>query len=329
MNDTTFTKYCVMASQSIKSNFNNLNYVHCKMFALFKLIINRKRVMKKGNCFNYMVLIFTFLSSCHQNKHKALPAVSSRYDFENPIVITLPAGLAEISGVVFYPKDSSVFAIVDEDGLLFKIGLNKENKIEKWRFDKKRDYEDIVLHDSMFYVLVSNGDIETIQFENGDSIVTTLSAFPDASKKTNEFESLYYDDTLKQMILLCKNCEDDGSKMVTAWSYDIVSKNYIQSIYNIDANTIAQKLKEDKIKLRASATAINPITNELYILSSINHIILVTDRQGKYKALYKLDPATYKQAEGIAFTPWGDMIVSNESKNIGSSNILIIKNKQK
>jgi uncharacterized protein YjiK len=285
--------------------------------------------MKKKNFFIYVVLIFTSLASCHQNKNKTLPASSGRYDFENPILINLPDGLAEISGVAFYPKDSSVFAIVDEDGLLFKIGLNKGNKIEKWRFDKKRDFEDIVLHDSIFYVLVSNGDIETIQFGNGDSILTTLSAFPNASKKTNEFESLYYDDILKQMILLCKNCEDDGSKIVTAWGYDIDTKNYSQSIYNIDVKAIAQKLNEEKLKLRPSATAINLITDELYILSSINHIILVTDRQGKYKALYKLDPATYKQAEAIAFTPWGDMIVSNESKETGPSNILIIKNKQK
>ena len=285
--------------------------------------------MKKMNCFIYVVLIFTFFCSCHQNKNKALPAASSRYDFENPILIKLPDGLAEISGVAFYPKDSSVFAIVDEDGLLFKIGLNKGNKIEKWRFDKKRDFEDIVLHDSIFYVLVSNGDIENIQFGNSDSILTTLSAFPYASKKTNEFESLYYDDTLKQMVLLCKNCEDDDSKIVSAWGYDIGTKNYTQSIYNIVVKPIAQKLSEVKLKLRPSATAINPITDELYILSSINHIILITDRQGKYKALYKLDPATYKQAEGIAFTPWGDMIVSNESRETGSSNILIIKNKQK
>ncbi len=285
--------------------------------------------MKKKKYFIYIVLIFTFLSSCHQNKNKFLPASSSRYDFENPTLIDLPDGLAEISGVAFYPKDSSVFAIVDEDGLLFKIGLNKGNKIEKWRFDKKRDFEDIVLHDSIFFVLVSNGDVETIQFGKGDSIVTSLSAFPDASKKSNEFESMYYDDTLKQMVLLCKNCEDDGSKIVTAWGYDIGTKNYTQSIYNIEVNLLAQKLNEEKLKLRPSATAINPITDELYILSSINHIIVVTDRQGKYKALYKLDPATYKQAEGIAFTPWGDMIVSNESKNTGYSNILIIRNKQK
>jgi hypothetical protein len=112
-----------------------------------------------------------------------LPAASNRYDFENPILITLPEGLAEISAVSFYSKVSSVFAIIDEDGLLFKIDLNKQNDVKKWHFDKRRDFEHILLHDSIFYVLVSNGDIATIQFENADSILTTLSGFYDASKK--------------------------------------------------------------------------------------------------------------------------------------------------
>jgi uncharacterized protein YjiK len=285
--------------------------------------------MKYSYYFILLLLHPLFFSACQQNKNKLLPASSNRYNFEKPILITLPEGLAEISGISFYPKDSSVFAIVDEDGLLFKIGLNNGNKIEKWRFDKKRDFEDVLLRDSIFYVLVSNGDIETIRFTSGDSIVTEFSSFPDASKKTNEFESLYFDDIQKQMILLCKNCEDDGSKAATAWGYDIVSKNYIQSVYKVDVSAILQLLKGDKIKLRASATAVNPITDELYILSSINHFILVTDRQGKYKSIYKLDPAKYKQPEGIAFTPWGDMIISNESKETGPSNILIIKNKLK
>jgi hypothetical protein len=45
-------------------------------------------------------------------------------------------------------------------------------------------------------------------------------------KKTNEFEfeSLYCNDILKQMVLLCKNWEDNGSKIVTNWGYDINSK---------------------------------------------------------------------------------------------------------
>ena len=279
--------------------------------------------------FTYAVFIAGLFLACNAHPKKIQTSDSSMYDLNNPVTIKLPEGLAEISGIVFYPKDTSVFAIEDEDGLFFKIYLNQNKDIKKWRFDKKHDFEDVVLHDSVFYVLISNGDIESLKFGAGDSIITTTSQFPNASKKLNEFESLYYDDSLKQLVLFCKKCEDDDKKTVSAWGYSIDSGAYTPSVYTIDVKPIDKELGGEKIKFKPSATAINPVTNDLYVLASIDHLLVVTDRQGKFKELYQLDPAIYKQAEGIAFTPWGDMIISNESHGTGSATILIIKNKKK
>ena len=279
--------------------------------------------------FVYAVFIALLFLACNVNKQKLQSGNNSRYDLQNPFIIKLPDGLAEISGIAYYPKDTSVFAIVDEDGILYKIFLNKNNEIKKWRFDKKHDFEDVVLHDSVFYVLISNGDIESLRFGTGDSISSNKFSFPDASKKKNEFESLYYDDSLQQLVLVCKDCEDDSKKTVSAWGYNIDSLVYTPSVFTIDVQPVTQKTGEQKMKLKPSATAINPVTDELYILSSINHLLIVADRYGKVKEVFELDPAIYKQAEGIAFTPAGDMIISNESHETGLANILIIKNKKK
>ncbi|UEG49099.1 SdiA-regulated domain-containing protein [Ferruginibacter lapsinanis] len=278
---------------------------------------------------NYALILVCLLLSCKTQKKKIIQGDSSRYDLLNPVIIKLPEALAEISGIVYNPSDTSVFAIEDEDGLFYKIYLTKQTAVKKWRFDKKHDFEDVVLHDSIFYVLISNGDVESVRFGGNDSIITNMSKFPDASKKTNEFESMYYDDSLRQLILLCKSCEDDNSKTLTAWSYDIATQTYTPSVFIIDVRPIEAKTGIKKLKLRPSAAAINPLTNELYILSSINHLIIVADRKGVFKELFELDPKIYKQAEGIAFTPSGEMIISNESHETGVANILIIKNKKK
>jgi hypothetical protein len=278
--------------------------------------------------FAYAIFFAVLFLACNTDKNKIPSNPNSRYDLLNPYVIKLPDELAEISGIAYYPKDTAVFAIEDEDGIFYKISLNR-NEIRKWRFDKKHDFEDVVLHDSIFYVLISNGNIEWLQFGSGDSIVTGKYQFPDAGKKRNEFESLYYDDSLRQLVLLCKDCEDDSKKTVSAWGYSIDSALYSPSVITVDVQPVSQKLGEQKIKLKPSATAINPVTNELYILSSINHLLIVADRQGKFKEVFELDPAIYKQAEGIAFTPAGDMIISNESHETGLANILVIKNKKK
>jgi len=277
----------------------------------------------------YVIILVSFFGGCKADQKQHQPTDDNRYDLADPVVIKLPEGLSEISGIVYYPKDSSVFAEVDEDGVLFKISLNNRDDIKKWRFDKKHDFEDIVLHDSIFYVLVSNGDIESVKFGKGDSLTASMATFPDASKKKNEFESMYYDDSLRQLVILCKSCEDDGHKIVSAWGYDIATSVYTPSVFTIDVQPVAEKLGEEKMKLKPSAIAINPVTNEFYILASVNKLLVVTDRQGKFKELYKLDPALYKQPEGIAFTPSGDMIISNESHETGLADLLLIKNKKK
>jgi hypothetical protein len=54
---------------------------------------------------------------------------------------------------------------------------------------------------------------------------------------------------------------------------------------------------------------------------------VITDRDGNFKNVFTLDDKIYKQPEGIAFTPKGDLIISNESHDEGSATLLILKRK--
>ena len=65
------------------------------------------------------------------------------YDFSKPWKFNLPIELDEISGIVYYPKDTSVFAIIDEFGWLYKIHLTGNRQIGKWKFSEHGDYEDL------------------------------------------------------------------------------------------------------------------------------------------------------------------------------------------
>jgi uncharacterized protein YjiK len=274
-----------------------------------------------------VLLVFAIYSfSGCSTSHKKDFTSPAPYDLNHPEIITLPAGVDEISGMAYYPKDTCVFAIIDEDGLFFKIYLKSPPLIKSWRFDKKHDFEDVVLHDSTFYVLISNGDIETLKFE-GDSISRNKSQFENADKKSNEFESLYYDENYKQLVMVCKNCEDDKKKAVSAWGYMPDSQKYTPVLFTIDVKPIDKKFGEEKIHLKPSATAVDPMTNELYILASVNKLLLITDRNGNIKQIYQLDPVLFNQPEGIAFTPKGDLLISNEKGEKSNATILIFKYK--
>jgi len=72
---------------------------------------------------------FHFLTGCGTSDKKNFTSPPP-YDLNHPVVIDLPPGLDEISGLAYYPKDTSVFAIVDEDGMFFKIYLRNQPLIK-------------------------------------------------------------------------------------------------------------------------------------------------------------------------------------------------------
>jgi uncharacterized protein YjiK len=244
------------------------------------------------------------------------------YDINNPQVIKLPTELDEISGLAFYPKDTAVFAIVDEIGYLYKIFLQRPKQIEKWRFAGPDDYEDLALIDSNFYVLVSKGQIAAFRFISTDTLA--FEKYPLAAiGKGNEFETLYYDADLQKLVMICKDCEVDNKSSLTGFTFNPLDQKYDHTPFTIDVDRIAAMAGEDKMKFKPSAAAINPISGEVFIVSSVNKLLVIADREGKAREVYHLDEGLFKQPEGIAFEPDGTMIISNEAAGQGVANLLI------
>lgn len=134
------------------------------------------KIFKTPGFIFFSIIFLGVFFGCNTKKSKKNFPDTDLYDLSNPTVINLPSALDEISGIAYYPKDTSVFAEIDEDGILFKVPIMNPSHYKQWRFDSKKDFEDIVLSDSVFYLLVSNGDIETVKFK-GDSLYTTKSNF--------------------------------------------------------------------------------------------------------------------------------------------------------
>jgi len=246
------------------------------------------------------------------------------YDLNNPAIISLPSELEEISGIAYYAKDNSLFAECDDKGCLYKIFLNKPTDIRKWKFSHKRDYEDIVLHDSTFYVLNNNGDIVSLSFLK-DSLVAHEYSFSEKGKY--EFESLYFDDKLQKLVLLCKDCEIDRNATVSAYTFDLAQYIYSSS-FTIDSKNIAEITSPKSTKFKPSGATINPLTGELFILSSINKLLVIADRKGTIKDVYHLNPSIFNQPEGIAFSPNGGLFISNEAGNAQPAIILLLQCKK-
>lgn len=269
----------------------------------------------------YLILAVYFVA-CSAKKRAAYPSPPG-YDFNKPYVYKLPEILDEISGVSYYPKDSSVFAIQDEKGWLFKIHLTAPLRVERWKFSSGGDYEDIALADSTFFVLKSKGSVEKFKFSPGDSL--SLQSYKVPEEARNEFESLYYDSSLNKLILICKNCEGDKKSEVSSWAFDPATNSFSSS-FKIETSKIRDQLGDDKIRFKPSAAAIHPLTGELFIIASVNKALVILNKDRSIKNTYIVNASLFKQPEGLTFTPNGDLIISNESSERGSAaDILFFK----
>lgn len=269
-------------------------------------------------------IIVILFASCGP-KATSIHGNTEGYDFDHPQVVSMPTALNEISGLWYYAKDNSLFAIEDEDGFLYKIYPKRPDHILRWRFHGHGDFEDVCMLNGAFYILRSDGSMFVTTVSSGSSVQSIKYELPENG---NEFESLYYDDSLKLMLLVCKDCKADNKKTVSTWAFNPATNQYVAGPFRIDAERIAAITAQEAVHFKPSAATINPFTGQLWLVSSVNKMIVVASRDGKILQAYPLDPALYKQPEGIAFGSDRTLYISNESAGRGSSNILVMPYRQ-
>lgn len=290
-------------------NFNNKNTgclnIHIWSFAFFLIF-----AMASSN-----------LVACKGKKHKKAAADTtsvaslpkSHYNLSAPEVIPLGDKLHEISGIS-YIAPNIILSENDEQGKIFTIDPTKpdDTNYPSVKFGSKDDYEDIVVIDTTAFLLISDGEIvEVPGFSKTEEVKGAIIA--QMGGRHNEFETLYYDKSVNSLIMLCKSCHHEKNEIRTAYRFDLVTKKFSDTAYyTISIGDIAGKINESDIKFFPSAAAIHPVLDKLYIVSSIGKLLVVTDKHGKVEETYKLEPALFKQPEGITFAPNGDMFISNE-----------------
>jgi len=273
---------------------------------------------------NGLIVLALLCMGCFGTNRDTDLSTPSGYNLNQPATVKLPSFLDEISGIAYYPKDKSVFAINDEKGWLYKIFLTNNMSIQRWKYAKGDDFEDLVRVDSVFYVLQSSGTILAIRFQSPDS--AEVHSYPLPVPGRNEFEILYHDEAEHRLIMLCKDCAADDKNSLSAYAFDLSTLAFSpKQCYIIDVRKIEALMKQKKVKFKPSAAAINPATGKLFIISSINKVLVVADQAGIPEEVHRINHALYKQPEGMTFTPDGDLLISNESADIGAANILIFK----
>ncbi|MGI4020349.1 MAG: SdiA-regulated domain-containing protein [Janthinobacterium lividum] len=266
------------------------------------------------------------ISCVEQKENTTLPG----YNLNAPVKYNMAQSLFEISGIAFNNGNAKqVFAIQDEDGDLFQFGL-KDKNVKSTKFAGKGDYEDLAICNGQVIILRSDGQLYTFPLnETSKAEVENVLKQKDLLPK-GEYEGLYADEKTSQIFILSKNSKtDQENKQTGVFIFNLSPQGTLaaQSSVNISHREIEQMAGEKITKFHPSALAKNTATNEWFILSSVNKLLVVADANWKIKAAYHLNSNIFNQPEGIAFDREHNLYISNEGGDLAAGNILFFKYK--
>ncbi|WP_091144961.1 SdiA-regulated domain-containing protein [Mucilaginibacter pineti] len=263
--------------------------------------------------------------SCAQKVESNEDVSPKGYDLTKPVKYNMPDALTEISGIAFYQgKPDMIFAEQDEDGNVYSFKLG-DKQVNTSKFGKKGDYEDIAICRNQVILLRSDGVLFTFPFtEVKKPEIANVKKLQDILP-AGEYEGLYADEKTGLLYVLCKHCADDrttktSSVYVLALQADGTVKQ--SGGFSINVKEIEKITDKKRISFHPSALTKNTVTNEWYILSSSNKMLVVADADWKVKTVYPLNPGLFNQPEGIAFDNQHNLYISNEGDKVSPGNVL-------
>jgi hypothetical protein len=272
--------------------------------------------MKKLNGITLILFLSLAMLSCIDKKTYNSPP---GYDLNNPVKYFMPENLTEISGIAFHHgKPDTLYAEQDEEGKVFYFKPG-DKQIGHSKFGKAGDYEDIAILGDQVILLRSDGVFFVFPFNQVRSgNISNVQKWNEILPK-GEYEGLYADEKANQLYVLCKHCSvDNTAKKNTVFSFALATNGSVKQTgqFTISVKDIEARMGEKKVPFHPSAFAKNKNTNEWYIVSSVNKVIVVTDASWKVKAVYPIDPSLFIQPEGIAFDNQNNLYISNEGDKV-------------
>jgi len=243
------------------------------------------------------------------------------YTLTEPQRFRVRESMQEISGIALHPDERHIYAINDEQGKIFLIDLSHYERYPETKFDRSGDYEDLAHTPLGWIVLKSNGTLYQVQDIFTDSVSSVEYKFSREGKQ--EFESIYMDPASNSVVLICKSCEEDKKQGLTsAYRFRLDSRQFDETpAYRIRVADIARLGNIKMNNFKPSAAAIHPIDHRLYILSSVNMMLVIAGLDGQVQEVYHLKRSLFEQPEGLSFAANGDMYISNEAGD-GTADIL-------
>ncbi|MCY7350534.1 MAG: SdiA-regulated domain-containing protein [Cytophagaceae bacterium] len=276
-----------------------------------------------------VLLILAIIFSCQSKKEKAASAESDTpeltplaYTLDRPAArYDLPKELREISGLTYY-RGTQLAAVQDELGEIHVFNYATGKVSDRLIFGPNGDYEGIEFVKGSFYILRSDGQIFIVRpgddtFKAGDMLSNSsrqLQTLTLGLPEKTDVEGLGYDPKTDRLMIAIKELKGEPKKRYV-YFYDFAKKVAWKGVA-LTPTKLEQEagLTGKDAELKPSGVAVHPQTGELYLLASDGKKLLVLDRMGLIRSVARLEPADFRQPEGICFAPDGTLFIASEGK---------------
>jgi len=266
-------------------------------------------------------LLFSFIpfESNSQNKFPYnLNNPTSRYEL--PEILNEVSGLTDIDSV-------HIACVQDEIGTIFIYNFLKGEIVSKHKFDSIGDFEGLTFTGKNIYILRSDGRLtEWSNFKSGKG---TFKHFM-LPLQTGNNEGLCFDKPNNRLLIAAKSkpLSRDHSSERYVYAFDLSTKKLSQQpVYILNVRDLEEKVKQKGLfepeinpkgkprpyNFRPASLSVHPITNEIYIISAVDRLLIVMNRKTEITHIEKLNPEIFPKAEGITFLDNGTMIITNEA----------------
>jgi uncharacterized protein YjiK len=238
----------------------------------------------------------------------------------------MPRRLAEISGLAL-TSDGRLLTHGDETGRVFEIDYRKGVLVKQFsvgRPEVKGDFEAIAVVDSTIYLLTSKGKLYAFtEGKDGSSVGYHLTDTKLGHQC--EFEGLAYDPNIKSLLLACKHVYEKklvGSLVIFRWKLGETGAAALSTL----AVPLAQVIGANPwSRVRPSDITVDPKTGNYVLVASLEHGLIVLTPTGQVVSSGPL-AGVHPQAEGVAITRDGILIVSDEApKNGGDASLTLYR----
>lgn len=250
-----------------------------------------------------------------------------KYNLDKPVIQhQLPKILDEISGLT--DIDSiQVACVQDELGIIFIYNFKTGKIVSQHHFDSVGDFEGLTYTKNSLFILRSDGRLtEWSNFpSNKDSLKHSQ-----LSLVTSNNEGLCFDPNYDRILIAAKskpfNKDEKSERFI--YAYNLTTKKLEKDpIYSLNIKYLEEKAKNFNIvqtdsnskgvikpfNFRPASLSVHPITNDIYIISAADKLLIVMSRKGEVIYMKSLKVEMFTKAEGITFLYDGTMIITNEA----------------